>query len=220
MICLICFAVPIKDSLDMWRVGGDRESEPAGDLLLHVGDSKLQVLKVLRLIQIEWFGVDALRTVVTLKILQSKTWPCLFPDLLQRQRTSFRPEFYTLQRYSPYDNLRMQDYPAEAWRHLESMLKDVESMLAGIHLILSSSFICHHLSPPSLNHIESLCPCLLGLGDCVAERHDGGLLGAAEICVQTQTRQDGSWLAEDRAAQICCQTKMLKDWTRTARCTT
>lgn len=53
MICLICFAVPIKDSLDMWRVGGDRESEPAGDLLLHVGDSKLQVLKVLRLIQIE-----------------------------------------------------------------------------------------------------------------------------------------------------------------------
>ena len=84
----------------------------------------------------------------------------------------------------------------------------------------SDPFICHHLSPPSLNHIESLCPCLLGLGDCVAERHDGGLLGAAEICVQTQTRQVGSWLAEDRAAQICCQTKMLEDWTRTARCTT
>ena len=99
---MICCAVPIQDSLDMWRVGGDRESEPAGDLLLHVGDSKLQqVPGVLPLIHLETFRVIWCHLVVLMcvddfrrvsgpfEILATKDLTCLFRDLLQRQRMSF-----------------------------------------------------------------------------------------------------------------------------------
>ena len=159
---LFCFAVPIQDSLDMWRVGGDRESEPAGDLLLHVGDSKLQqVIRLWRccgsyrlkfgVIWWYWYFCHALRTVVKWSNRKSCNQR---PDLaccLTSCRDSARLFDLNFTLYKGIARMttfeckiippKLGDIWKECWNH-------GENTLTKIHLIPVYPFmVCHHVSP-------------------------------------------------------------------------